>query len=80
MKKTLILVLLSAALLLPAQAQEIDQFKPSGKIFGLLFADYHTTFSDGKNISVFEITRSYLGFDYSFSKTIMSRVMFDGMT
>jgi hypothetical protein len=80
MKKTLILVLLAAALLLPAQAQETDQFKPSGKIFGLLFADYHTTFSGGENISVFEITRSYLGFDYSFSKTIMSRVMFDGMT
>jgi hypothetical protein len=80
MKKTLILALLSAALLLTVQAQESDQFKPSGKIFGLLFADYHTTFSGGENVSVFEITRSYLGFDYSFSKTLMSRVMFDGMT
>lgn len=79
MKKPLILALLSAALLLPAQAQETDQFKPSGKIFGLLFADYHNTFSGGKNVNVLEITRSYLGFDYSFSKTIMSRVMYDGM-
>ncbi len=80
MRKTLSLVLLSAALLLPVQAQESDQFKPSGKIFGLLFADYHTTFSGGENVPVFEITRSYLGFDYNFSKTIMSRVMYDGMT
>ena len=72
--------MLSSAFLIPVQAQESDQFKPSGKIFGLLFADYHTTFSGGENISVFEITRSYLGFDYSFSKTIMSRVMYDGMT
>jgi hypothetical protein len=79
-KKILIYLLLSAALLLPIHAQESDQFKPSGKIFGLLFADYHTTFSDGENVSVFEITRSYLGFDFSFSKTIMSRVMYDGMT
>lgn len=65
---------------MPVQAQETDQFKPSGKIFGLLFADYHTTFSGGKNVPVFEITRSYFGFDYNFSKTIMSRVMYDGMT
>lgn len=80
MKKTLIFGLMSAALMLPVQAQESDQFKPSGKIFGLLFANYHTTFSGGENVSVFEITRSYLGFDYSFSRTIMSRVMFDAMT
>jgi hypothetical protein len=31
-------------------------------------------------VSVFEVTRAYLGFDYSFSKTFMSRVMYDGMT
>jgi hypothetical protein len=80
MKKTVISVLLLVLLLMTVKAQESDQFKPSGKIFGLLFANYHTTFSSGENISVFEITRSYLGFDYSFSKTIMSRVMFDGMT
>ncbi|MGB8356979.1 MAG: hypothetical protein WCD55_00035 [Bacteroidales bacterium] len=80
MKKTIILGLMSVALMLPVQAQETDQFKPSGKIFGLLFANYHTTFSGRENVSVFEVTRSYLGFDYSFSRTIMSRVMFDGMT
>lgn len=80
MQKNLIILLLSATFLMPVQAQETDQFKPSGKIFGLLFADYHTTFSGGKNVPVFEITRSYFGFDYNFSKTIMSRVMYDGMT
>jgi hypothetical protein len=80
MQKILIFLLLSIAFLVPVKAQESDQFKPSGKIFGLLFADYHTTFSGGENIPVFEITRSYLGFDYNFSKTIMSRVMYDGMT
>jgi hypothetical protein len=80
MQKTLIILLLTATFLMPVQAQESDQFKPSGKIFGLLFADYHTAFSGGKNVPVFEITRSYLGFDYNFSKTIMSRVMYDGMT
>jgi hypothetical protein len=80
MKKTIISGLLSILLLFSLHAQENDQFKPSGKIFGLLFTDIHTTFSGGDKISGFEITRSYLGFDYFFSKTIMSRVMFDGMT
>ncbi len=80
MQKTLIILLLSVTFLMPVHAQENDQFKPSGKIFGLLFADYHTTFSGGENVSVFEITRSYLGFDFNFSKTLMSRVMYDGMT
>ena len=79
MQKILIFLLLSALFDMPVQAQDSDQFKPSGKIFGLLFTDIHTTFSEGE-ISGFEITRSYLGFDFSFSKTIMSRVMYDGMT
>ena len=80
MQKFLIFIFLSALFVLPVQAQDSDQFKPSGKIFGLLFTDIHTTFSGGDKVSGFEITRSYLGFDFSFSKTIMSRVMYDGMT
>jgi hypothetical protein len=80
MQKFFIFVLLSALFVLPVKAQDTAQFKPSGKIFGLLFTDVHTTFSGGDKVSGFEITRSYLGFDFSFSKTIMSRVMYDGMT
>ena len=63
-----------------AKAQTGGEFKPNGKIFGLLFTNFHTTFSGGDNSSAFEVTRSYLGFDYSFSETIASRVMYDGTT
>jgi hypothetical protein len=63
-----------------ASAQESDDFKPSGKFFGLLYANYHSTFSDGSNFSAFEITRSYFGYDFSFSKEITSRIMYDGTT
>ncbi len=68
------------ALSLSAGAQETEEFKPSGKLFGLLFADYHNTFSGGDSVTVFQVTRSYLGYDYAFSKTVSSRVMFDATT
>jgi len=61
-------------------AQESDDFKPGGKLFGLLFANYHTSFSGGENNAAFEITRSYLGFDYLFSEKYSSRIMYDGTT
>ncbi len=64
----------------PSAAQENNEFKPSGKFFGLLFANYHTSFSGGDNVSAFEVTRSYFGYDFSFSKEISSRVMYDGTT
>ncbi len=63
-----------------AAAQESDEFKPSGKFFGLLFSNYHTSFTGGENNSAFEVTRSYFGYDYSFSKEISSRIMYDGTT
>lgn len=56
----------------PSAAQENNEFKPSGKFFGLLFANYHTSFSGGDNVSAFEVTRSYFGYDFSFSKNIKS--------
>jgi hypothetical protein len=64
----------------PALSQESGDFKPSGKFFGLLFTNYHTTFSGGDNSSAFEVTRSYFGYDFSFSKEISSRIMYDGTT
>ena len=63
-----------------ASAQESEEFKPSGRFFGLLYTNYHSTFSGGDNTSAFEITRSYFGYDFSFSKEITSRVMYDGTT
>ncbi len=63
-----------------AFGQQGDEFKPGGKLFGLLFTNFHTSFSDGHGHSAFEIGRSYLGYDYNFSREISSRVMYDGTT
>ena len=82
MKIRILPVVISILMLtaIPVMAQESTDFKPSGKFFGLLFANYHTTFNDGTNSSAFEVTRSYFGYDFSFSKEISSRVMYDGTT
>lgn len=82
MKMKILPVALSILMLttVSAAAQESDDFKPSGKLFGLLFANYHSTFSGGDNTSAFEVTRSYFGYDFTFSKEITSRIMYDGTT
>jgi hypothetical protein len=82
MKKTFLFLAL-ATLFFSAPAasgQANEEFKPGGKIFGLLFTDFHTTFSGGENTSAFEVARSYLGLDYSFSRTFSSRILYDGTT
>lgn len=61
-------------------AQDTEEFKPSGKLFGLFFTDFHNTFSAGRNVSVFEVTRSYFGYEYSYSKTISGRILIDATT
>jgi len=70
------LVLTSVA----ALSQESDDFKPGGKLFGMLFTNYHTTFEGGENNAAFEVTRSFLGFDYLFSEKLSTRIMYDGTT
>ena len=81
--KIKIISLLFTALVLTTvsvAAQESDEFKPAGKMFGLLFTNFHTTFEGGSNTSAFEVTRSYLGFDFRYSEEISSRIQYDGTT
>jgi hypothetical protein len=82
MRKHFLFLGLAALLLISpsVSGQANEEFKPGGKIFGLLFTGFHSTFSGGDNTSSFEIRRSYLGFDYSFSQKFMSRILYDGMT
>lgn len=82
MRKNLFLLFSVGAMALSvsAGAQTTEEFKPSGKLFGIFFADFHNTSSGGDNINVFEVTRSYFGYDYGFSKTVSSRLMFDSFT
>jgi len=82
MKKGIIAfsIIMSVSSIPVLKGQADDEFKPGGKIFGLLFTDFHTSFSGGHNTSAFEVRRSYLGFDYSFSQEFSSRILYDGMT
>jgi hypothetical protein len=84
MKKLFFILTLIAALIvitgkIAAQStvKEDKEFEPSGKVFGQVFADVHNNFSDNKSLATFEITRSFLGYDYSFSKTFSGRIIYD---
>jgi hypothetical protein len=79
-KLLLLISVFTLATTLTISAQETEQFKPSGNMFGLLFADFNNTFSGGKNVPVFEVTRTYLGYNYAFSKKFSGRILFDATT
>lgn len=57
--------------------EKATEFKPSGKPFMKIFTNYHSSFSDGETTKAFELTRVYLGYDYSFSKTLSGKANFD---
>jgi|WetSurMetagenome_2_1015567.scaffolds.fasta_scaffold00489_2 hypothetical protein len=59
------------------QAAQKEEFKPSGKPFFVMFTNIHTTFSDNKYLTAFELNRGYLGYDYSFSRQISARIIYD---
>ena len=83
MKKTvallLLLVLSVTGTIIKAQDanQPSEEFKPSGKPVVLIFSNIHNTFSDGKNLTSFEVTRAFFGYDYSFSKKFSARILYD---
>jgi len=58
-------------------AQEINEFKPSGKPEVLIFTNFHSSFSDGQNVNKFDLTRAYFGYGYNFSPTLSGRVTLD---
>ncbi|MCD6092063.1 MAG: hypothetical protein J7J72_11240 [Bacteroidales bacterium] len=52
-------------------------FTPEGKPFMKVFTNFHSSFSDGKSNSAFEIKRAYLGYEYAFSKNFSAKANFD---
>lgn len=55
-----------------------EDFKPSGDIQFKVFWNYHADFSDNATkTSAFELTRSYLGYKYAFTKDISAKITFD---
>jgi hypothetical protein len=84
MRKSISLIILSAILVVHAinvsaqnETKEKEVFVPGGKLFGQYFLNVHNTFTDKKNLTSFEIARSFLGYDYSFSRTLSGRIIYD---
>lgn len=68
---------MAVSMILPVQAQDTDEFKPSGKVEARIFTGFNTTFSDGESHSKFDVTRAYFGYGYNFSKALSGRVVYD---
>ena len=63
-----------------SQSQDAEDFKPAGRPMLLLFANVHTTFSDNKHLTAFEVNRGFLGYHYSFSEKFSARIVCDATT
>ncbi len=74
------LLVLFASISVKLSAQETAEFKPSGKPLFVMFTNLHTTFSDNKYLTAFEVNRGFLGYDYSFSKQLSGRIIYDATT
>ncbi|MCP4552833.1 MAG: hypothetical protein GY834_12510, partial [Bacteroidetes bacterium] len=80
MKKSIIalLVCVFSIPVIYAQEAENEEFKPNGKAFANVFWNYHYDFtSNASQSSAFELKRSYLGYKYSFSETLSTKITFD---
>lgn len=73
------LLLFMAVLFLSSgvKAQQEEPFKPSGKVEVRIFSNFTSSFSDGKNLNKFDVTRAYLGYIYDFSRSFRGRVTYD---
>jgi hypothetical protein len=76
---TLMILFASAINEVSAQEQvaQKEEFKPSGKPLFVMFTNIHTTFSDNKYLTAFELTRGFVGYDYSFSRQLSARIIYD---
>jgi len=62
-----------------AQDESSDAFKPSGKVTGKIFLNYHLNATpDANQLSSFEMNRAYFGYQYNFSENISAKILLDG--
>ncbi len=78
MKITLLLLLTAFGFTIkPVNAQNSENFKPSGTPEVLIFSNFNSSTTNGKSLNKFDITRAYFGYKYNFSPTFSGRVTFD---
>ncbi len=63
--------------LLGQNVQAKNEFKPLGKPFVKIYTDFHRNFCGGKQRNLFEVTRAYMGYKYSFSRHFSGEVNLD---
>lgn len=57
--------------------QTKDAFKPSGETFVKIYTNYHSNFTNGTTRNLFEVTRAYMGYKYSFTKYFSAKANLD---
>lgn len=76
MKKTLLLTLAIFAFLYSTSQEET--FHPSGNPFAVIFANFHQGLNEvSSEESAFELTRGYIGYEYTFSPNFYAKINLD---
>jgi hypothetical protein len=73
----LLLVFITKLTSIDINAQSDSSFTPHGNPFALIFSNVNYTINESGNNKAFELTRSFLGYEYFFSKKISSRICID---
>ena len=76
MKKILFSIISMILLLNIANAQNKSN-DASGKPFVKIYSNFHSSFSDGENQNMFQITRAYFGYEYKFDQYFSGKLTLD---
>ncbi len=77
LRKIFLIVLLALSTLATTSGQESTGVQPQGKPLSLIFSNFHKDFTDGNKFQAFEITRAYLGYQYTFNAEWYGYIVMD---
>jgi hypothetical protein len=77
MKRKVLLTFAMLCIGLIGMSQTSEEFKPGGKPFVTIFSNVHSTITDGETATAFELSRLYLGYEYSFSPNFSAKANLD---
>ncbi len=76
--KKIFVTLLAVIMACSAYCQTVQsQEEPKGKAIFTIFSNFHAGLGDNNDAIGFELERSYLGYQYQFTKDISAKVVFD---
>lgn len=78
MNRIFFLILILSGIFISGFSQDSsNEFKPNGKPLALIFSNFHTTITDSKTFSQFQIRRAYLGYEYNFSENWYGKLVLE---